>query len=69
MKDMIQRTRDRDETVPANDTNRPSIISAAIEMTAVGLTSNAPLSGTFTAGPVLVTEVNVEQYYCPDSLF
>lgn len=69
MKEMIKRTMDGDEMVPANVTYPPSMIATAIEMTAVGLTSNAPVSGTFTIGSVLVTQENAEQFYYPDSPF
>ena len=69
MKEMIQRTADGDGMVPANVTYPPSMIATAIELTAVGLTSNAPVSGTFTIGSVLVTEDNAMDFYYPDSPF
>ncbi|WP_370209016.1 ABC transporter substrate-binding protein [Pararhodobacter marinus] len=69
MKEMIQRTMEGDEMVPANVTYPPAMIATAIEMTAVGVTSNAPVSGTFTIGSVLITPENAEQYYYPDSPF
>lgn len=69
MKEMIARTRDGDPMIPANVTYPPAMIATAIELTAVGLTSSAPVSGTFTIGSVLVTPENAEQYYFPDSPF
>jgi ribose transport system substrate-binding protein len=69
MKEMIQRTMEGDEMVPANVTYPPAMIGTAIELTAVGMTSNAPVSGTFVIGSVLVTPENAEQYYFPDSPF
>ena len=69
MKEMIARTRDGDPMIPANVTYPPAMIGTAIEMTAVGLTSSAPVSGTFTIGSVLVTQDNAEQFYFPDSPF
>lgn len=69
MKEMIQRTAEGDPMIPANVTYPPSMIATAIELTAVGLTSNAPVSGTFTIGSVLVTQDNAEQFYFPDSPF
>ena len=69
MKEMIKRVMEGDEMIPADVTYPPSMISTAIEMTAVGLTSSAPVSGTFTIGSVLVTPENAEQYYFPDSPF
>jgi len=66
MKEMIKRTADGDAMVP---TYPPSMIATAIELTAVGLSSNAPVSGTFTIGSVLVTEENAMDFYYPDSPF
>lgn len=69
MKEMIQRTMEGDAMVPANVTYPPAMIATAIELTAVGMVSNAPVSGTFTIGSVLITPENAEQYYYPDSPF
>ena len=69
MKEMIARTRDGDPMVPANVTYPPSMIATAIELTAVGMTSTAPVSGTFTIGSVLVTPENAAEFYYPDSPF
>ncbi|WP_299652142.1 ABC transporter substrate-binding protein [uncultured Jannaschia sp.] len=69
MKEMIARTRDGDPMIPANVTYPPAMIATAIELTAVGLTSSAPVSGTFTIGSVLVTQDNAEDYYFEDSPF
>ena len=69
MKEMIKRTADGDAMIPANVTYPPSMIATAIEMTAVGLTSNAPVSGSFVIGSVLVTQENAMDFYYPDSPF
>ena len=69
MKEMIQRVMDGDEMIPADVTYPPAMIATAIEMTAVGLVSNAPTSGTFTIGSVLITQENAEDYYYADSPF
>ena len=69
MKEMIARTRDNDPMIPANVTYPPAMIATAIELTVVGQVSNAPVSGTFTIGSVLVTPENAEDYYFPDSPF
>lgn len=69
MKEMVARTRDGDPMIPANVTYPPAMIATAIELTAVGLTSSAPVSGNFTIGSVLITPENAEQYYYPDSPF
>ena len=69
MKEMIKRTADGDSMIPANVTYPPSMIATAIELTAVGLESNSPVSGKFTIGSVLVTPDNAMDYYYPDSPF
>jgi ribose transport system substrate-binding protein len=69
MKEMIQRTQQGDPMVPANVTYPPSMIATAIEITAVGLVSDTPVSGRFIIGSELVTPENAEQYYFPDSPF
>ena len=69
MKEMVKRVMDGDNMIPADVTYPPSMIATAIEMTAVGLTSNAPVAGTFTIGSVLITPENAEQFYYPDSPF
>ncbi|WP_089900688.1 ABC transporter substrate-binding protein [Loktanella fryxellensis] len=69
MKEMVQRVMNGDTMIPADVTYPPSMIATAIEMTAVGLTSTAPVSGTFTIGSVLITPENAEQFYYPDSPF
>jgi ribose transport system substrate-binding protein len=55
--------------IPADVTYPPSMIAIAIEMTAVGMTSYAPVSGTFTIGSVLVTADNAADFYFADSPF
>lgn len=69
MKEIIARVRDGDKMVPADVTYPPSMIATAIELTAVGLTSTAPVSGTFTIGSVLITPENAADFYYPDSPF
>ena len=69
MKEMIKRVMDNDSMIPADVTYPPSMIATAIELTAIAMTSTAPVSGTFTIGSVLVTPENAEQYYFPDSPF
>ncbi|MBM9593828.1 ABC transporter substrate-binding protein [Roseitranquillus sediminis] len=69
MKEMIQRVQEGDEMVPANVTYPPAMIATAIELTALNFVSNAPVSGDFIIGSVLVTPENAAQYYFPDSPF
>ncbi|MDR7125209.1 ABC transporter substrate-binding protein [Pseudotabrizicola sp. 4114] len=69
MKEMVQRVMDGDTMIPANVTYPPSMIATAIEMTALGLVSPAPVSGQFIIGSVLIDQENAEQFYYPDSPF
>lgn len=69
MKEMIARVMEGDTMIPANVTYPPSMIATAIEITAVGLVSSAPVSGEFIIGSVLVTQDNAESFYFPDSPF
>lgn len=69
MKEMVARVRDNDPMIPADVTYPPSMIATAIEMTAVGMTSSAPVSGTFTIGSVLITPENAASFYFEDSPF
>ena len=69
MKEMIKRVMDGDKMIPANVTYPPAMIASAIEMTALKFVSNAPVSGDFIIGSVLITPENAESYYFPDSPF
>jgi ribose transport system substrate-binding protein len=69
MKEMIQRAQQGDPMVPANVTYPPSMIATAIEITALGLVSDTPVSGRFIIGSELVTQENAADYYFPDSPF
>ncbi len=69
MKEMIARVRDNDPHVLANVTYPPSMSGTAIELTALNFVSNAPVTGKFVIGSVLVTAENAELFYYPDSPF
>ncbi|NRG17528.1 ABC transporter substrate-binding protein [Rhizobiales bacterium] len=69
MKEMIKRVMDGDRMIPVNVTYPPAMIASAIEMTALKFVSNAPVSGRFIIGSVLITPENAESYYFPDSPF
>ncbi|MFN3662811.1 ABC transporter substrate-binding protein, partial [Yoonia sp.] len=69
MKEMIQRVMDGDTMIPANVTYPPSMIATAIEVTALGMVSQTPVSGEFIIGSVLVTQDNAENFFYPDSPF
>lgn len=67
MKEMVARIRDNDTTVPVNVTYPPAMISTAIEMTALGVTGAAPVSGDFIIASELITPENAENFYFEDS--
>lgn len=69
MKEMIKRVADGDATIKANVTYPPSMSATAIEMTALNFVSNAPVSGKFVIGSVLITQDNAMKFYYPDSPF
>lgn len=69
MKEMVKRVMDGDRMIPVNVTYPPAMIASAIEMTALKFVSNAPVSGRFIIGSVLITPENAESYYFPDSPF
>ncbi|WP_099824815.1 ABC transporter substrate-binding protein [Oceaniglobus indicus] len=69
MKQIIKRIMDGDPQLPVNVTYPPAQISTAIEMTALGLVSQTPVSGRMIIGSQLVTPENAEQFYFPDSPF
>ncbi|WP_177208269.1 ABC transporter substrate-binding protein [Tropicimonas isoalkanivorans] len=69
MKEMIKRVADGDQYVKANVTYPPSMSATAIEITALNFVSNAPVSGKFVIGSVLITQDNAEKFYFPDSPF
>ncbi|MGS4948139.1 ABC transporter substrate-binding protein [Meridianimarinicoccus sp. RP-17] len=69
MKEIIGRIRDGDPQLPANVSYPPAQISTAIELTALGLVSDTPVSGRFIIGSQLITPENAEQFYFEDSPF
>lgn len=69
MKEIIARMMEGDPQLPANVTYPPAQISTAIELTALGLVSDTPVSGRFIIGSQLITAENAEQFYFPDSPF
>lgn len=70
MKEMVKRLVDGDtDQVPANVTYPPAMSATAIEITALNYVSNAPVSGRFIIGSVLITPDNAEKFYFPDSPF
>ncbi|MWD28574.1 substrate-binding domain-containing protein [Aquicoccus sp. SCR17] len=69
MKEIIKRVMDGDPMLPVDVSYPPAQISTAIELTALGLVSDTPVSGRFIIGSQLITPENAEKFYFPDSPF
>ena len=69
MKDIVKRVMDGDELTPVDVLYPPSMISTAMELTALKLISNTPIEGEYILGSPLITQDNAEDYYFPDSPF
>lgn len=69
MKEIIARIMDKDPMLPVNVTYPPAQIATAIELTALGLVSDTPVSGRFIIGSQIITPENAEAFYFPDSPF
>jgi ribose transport system substrate-binding protein len=69
MKEIVARVQEGDPMVPADVTYPPAMIATAIEMTALHFVSDAPVSGEFIIGSVLITPENAADFYFPDSPF
>ena len=69
MKEIIKRVGEGDPMLPVDVTYPPAQISTAIELTALGLVSDTPVSGRFIIGSQLVTPDNADDFYFPDSPF
>ncbi|MGR3465611.1 ABC transporter substrate-binding protein [Limimaricola sp.] len=69
MKQVVKRIMDGDPQLPVNVSYPPAQIATAIELTALGLVSDAPVAGRFIIGSQLITPENAEKFYFPDSPF
>ncbi|MEZ5776931.1 MAG: ABC transporter substrate-binding protein [Paracoccaceae bacterium] len=69
MKEIVKRIMDGDPQLPVNVTYPPAQISTAIELTALALVSDTPVSGRFIIGSQVITPENAEKFYFPDSPF
>lgn len=67
MKEIVKRIMEGDPQLPVNVTYPPAQIATAIDLTALGLVSNSPVSGRFIIGSQVITPENAEQFYFPDS--
>ena len=69
MKEIVKRVMDGDKLTPVDVVYPPSMISTAIELTALKFIANAPVEGEYILGSPLITRENAEQYYFPESPF
>ncbi|MBT3530354.1 MAG: ABC transporter substrate-binding protein [Gammaproteobacteria bacterium] len=69
MKDIIRRVMEGDRLTPVDVLYPPSMISTAMELTALKFISDTPIEGEYILGSPLITEENAEQYYFPESPF
>ena len=69
MKDIVKRVMDGDALTPVDVLYPPSMISTAMELTALKFLSNAPINGEYILGSPLITKENAQEYYFPDSPF
>ncbi len=67
MKEIVARVRDGDPMLPANVSYPPAQISTALELTALAMVSDAPVTGRFIIGSELITPENAEAFYFPES--
>ena len=67
MKEIVARIRDRDPMLPANVSYPPAQISTALELTALAMVSDAPVTGRFIIGSELITPENAEAFYFAES--
>ena len=67
MKAMIQRVMEGDELTPVDVLYPPSMISTAIEVTALRYVGGAPVQGEYILDSPLITQEDAERYYFPDS--
>ncbi|KUP94997.1 ABC transporter substrate-binding protein [Tritonibacter horizontis] len=69
MKEIIKRIMDGDPQLPINVTYPPAQIATAIELTALAMVSDTPVTGRFIIGSQRVTPENAKDFYFPESPF
>lgn len=69
MKDIVKRVMDGNELTPVDVLYPSSMISTAMELTALKFVSGSPIEGEYILGSPLITQDNAEDYYFPDSPF
>lgn len=69
MKEIVKRVLDGDRLTPVDVVYPPSMISTAIELTALKFIANTRVEGKYILGSPLITRENAAQYYFPGSPF
>lgn len=69
MKEVIEMVKAEDPVTPISTPYPPSMIKAAIYMTAAQFNGQAPMRGNFKLDAPLITPENADQFYFPDSPF
>ena len=69
MKEIIARVMEGDRLTPVNALYPPAMIATAMEVTAIAMTTDAPMMGTYIVDSPLITQENAERFYFPDSPF
>ena len=69
MKDMIKKVMDGDSMIPVDVLYPPAMVAVAMDLTALGLEENMPVSGNYILNATLVTKDNAKNFYYKDSPF
>ncbi len=68
-KDMVKRVMDGDPMMPVDVLYPPAMVAVAMDLTALGLEENMPVSGNYILNATLVTKDNAKNFYYKDSPF
>jgi ribose transport system substrate-binding protein len=68
-KDMVKRVMDGDPMMPVDVLYPPAMVAVAMDLTALGLEENMPVSGNYILNATLVTKENAKNFYYKDSPF
>jgi len=69
MKEMIQKVMNGDSMMPVDVLYPPAMVATAMDLTALGLEENMPVSGDYILKATLVTKENAKNFYYKDSPF
>jgi len=69
MKEKIQKVMNGDSMMPVDVLYPPAMVATAMDLTALGLEENMPVSGDYILKATLVTKENAKNFYYKDSPF